>query len=329
MVGEDRFLIGEVLQNTKFNHPGEVCGSFSWGKIALGRLFVPYKNGCSLITKSYYKVMELRHLRYFVAVAEELNFSRAAQRLHIAQPALSNQIKSLEGELGVQLLERTRRVVRLTEAGKTLLSDARPLLADARTAEMHARGAQKGETGTLHIGYVLSTANARLASIIKAFRRDFPGVNPDLAQLPTGAQIAGLRNRQLDVGFVRPPVSSPEIQVEVIGEEKMVLAVAASDPLARKKRLTWDDLNGKMVLSVHPTVANYYYESFFALCRRHKVKLTVGPLLAGYSQQPLARFDRIRSDAHLGFGPRIRLLQSRFLQPARRWSRHPNVAGLA
>jgi DNA-binding transcriptional LysR family regulator len=155
--------------------------------------------------------MELRHLRYFVAVAEELNFSRAAQRLHIAQPALSNQIKALETELGVQLLERTRRIVRLTEAGKTLLADARPLLADAQTAELHARGAQKGKTGTIHIGYVLTTANARLASIIKAFRQEYPGVMPDLAQLATGLQIAGLRSRQLDIGFVRPPVNAPEL----------------------------------------------------------------------------------------------------------------------
>jgi DNA-binding transcriptional LysR family regulator len=224
--------------------------------------------------------MELRHLRYFVAVAEELNFSRAAQRLHIAQPALSNQIKALENELGVQLLERTRRIVRLTEAGKTLLADARPLLAGAQMAELHARGAQKGETGTLHIGYVFTTANAQLASIIKAFRQGYPGVEPDLAQLATGAQIAGLKNRQLDVGFVRPPVTAPEIETEVIGEEKMVLAVAAGDPLAKKKQLTWQDLDGRTVLSVHPTVANYYYESFFALCRQHKVKLTVGP----YSQ---------------------------------------------
>lgn len=224
--------------------------------------------------------MELRHLRYFVAVAEELNFSRAAQRLHIAQPALSNQIKALENELGVQLLERTRRIVRLTEAGKTLLADARPLLADAQMAELHARGAQKGETGTIHIGYVFTAANAQLASVIKAFRQGYPGVEPDLAQLPTGAQIAGLKSRRLDVGFVRPPVHAPEIETEVIAEEKMVLAVASGDPLARKKRLTWQDLDGKTVLSVHPSVANYYYESFFALCRQHKVKLAVGP----YSQ---------------------------------------------
>jgi len=221
--------------------------------------------------------MELRHLRYFVAVAEELNFSRAAQRLHIAQPALSNQIKALENELGVQLFERTRRVVRVTEAGKTLLADARPLLADAQATELHVRGTRKGETGTIHIGYVLTTANARLASIIKAFRQGYPGVQPDMAPMDTGSQIARLKNRQLDVGFVRPPVNAPELETEVIGEEKMVLAIASDDPLARKKRIAWHDLNGKTVLSVHPAVANYYYESFFAICRRHKVRLSIGP----------------------------------------------------
>jgi DNA-binding transcriptional LysR family regulator len=256
--------------------------------------------------------MELRHLRYFVAVAEELNFSRAAQRLHIAQPALSNQIKALETELGVLLLERTRRMVRLTEAGKTLLADARPLLADAQAAELHARGAQKGETGTIHIGYVLTTANARLASIIKAFRQNYPGVEPDLAQLATGAQIARLKNRQLDVGFVRPPVNAQELETEVIGEEKMVLAVSSGDPLARKKRLAWEDLNGKTVLSVHPSVANYYYESFFAACRQNKVKLLVGPysqdinsnlwlVSTGYGVTPITESAREFASSSLAF----------------------------
>jgi DNA-binding transcriptional LysR family regulator len=269
--------------------------------------------------------MELRHLRYFVAVAEELNFSRAAQRLHIAQPALSNQIKALENELGVQLLERTRRIVRLTDAGKTLLSDARPLLADAQTAELHARGAQKGETGTIHIGYVLTTANTQLASIIKAFRESYPGVMPDLAQLATGAQIVGLKNRQLDVGFVRPPVNAHELETEVLGEEKMVLAVASSDPLAKKRRLSWQDLNGRVVLSVHPTVANYYYESFFALCRHYKVKVSIGPysqdihsnlwlVSTGYGVTPITESAREFSPASLTFcdlppdGPKIQTL---------------------
>jgi LysR family hca operon transcriptional activator len=269
--------------------------------------------------------MELRHLRYFVAVAEELNFSRAAQRLHIAQPALSNQIKSLENELGVQLLERTRRIVRLTEAGKTLLADARPLLADAQAVELHARGAQKGETGTIHIGYVLTTANAQLASVIKAFRQSYPGVVPDLAQLPTGAQMAALKNRQLDVGFVRPPVNAPELETEVIGEEKMVLAVASGDPLARKKRLTWQDLNGKTVLSVHPTVSNYYYESFYAVCRQHNVKLLAGPysqdihsnlwlVSTGYGVTPITESAREFASSSLAFcdlpadGPTIQTL---------------------
>ena len=269
--------------------------------------------------------MELRHLRYFVAVAEELNFSRAARRLHIAQPALSNQIKALETELGVLLLERTRRMVRLTEAGKTLLSDARPLLADAQTAELHARGAQKGETGTIHIGYVLTTANVRLASIIKAFRQSHPGVEPDLAQLATGAQIAALRARQLDVGFVRPPVNAPELQTEVIGEEKMVLAVSSGDPLARKKRLAWQDLNGCTVLSVHPSVANNHYESFYAVCRRNNVKLVVGPysqdihsnlwlVSTGYGVTPITESAREFASSSLAFldlpadGPAIQTL---------------------
>lgn len=269
--------------------------------------------------------MELRHLRYFVAVAEELNFSRAAQRLHIAQPALSNQIKALENELEVQLLERTRRMVRLTEAGKTLLADARPLLADAQTAELHVRGAQKGETGTIHIGYVLTAANARLASIIKAFRQSYPNVEPDLAQLATGAQITALKNRRLDVGFMRPPVSAPEIETEVIGEEKMVLAVASGDPLARKKRLTWNELKGKTVLSVHPSVANYYYESFFAACRRNKVRYVVGPysqdihsslwlVSTGYGVTPITESVREFASSSLAFvdlpadGPTIQTL---------------------
>jgi len=269
--------------------------------------------------------MELRHLRYFVAVAEELNFSRAARRLYIAQPALSNQIKALENELEVQLLERTRRIVRLTEAGRTLLADARPLLAGAQTAELHARGAQKGETGTIHIGYVLTAANARLASVIKSFRQGYPNVMPDLAQLPTGAQIAGLKDRRLDVGFMRPPVKAPELETEVIAEEKMVLAVSSGDPLARKKRLTWRDLDGKTVLSVHPSVSNYYYESFFAICRRHKVRTSLGPysqdihsnlwlVSTGYGVTPTTESAREFSSSNLVFcdlpadGPRIQTL---------------------
>jgi DNA-binding transcriptional LysR family regulator len=269
--------------------------------------------------------VELRHLRYFVAVAEELNFSRAALKLHVAQPALSNQIKALENELGVQLLERTRRMVRLTEAGRTLLAEAKPLLAGAQMAELHVRGAQKGERGTLHIGYVLTAANARLASVIKTFRESYPGVESDLAQLATGAQVEGLLTRRLDVGFVRPPVKAREIETEVIGEEKMVLAVAASDALARKKRVAWRDLHGKTLLTVHPTVANYYYESFLAVCRQHRVKLAMGPyaqdihtnlwlVSTGYGVTPITESARQFAPSSMAFldlpadGPTIQTL---------------------
>jgi len=220
--------------------------------------------------------MELRHLRYFVAVAEELNFSRAAEQLHIAQPALSNQIKALETELGVQLLERTRRTARLTEAGKSLLEDARHLLESAQMAEMRAKKAEKGETGTLRIGYVLTAANARLASVIKAFRRIYPGVELDFAQMPTGVQIAALKERRLDVGFLRPPVAAAELATELIAEERMVLAVSSEDSLARKKKIVWQDLSGKTIIMVHPNTANTFYDRFLALCRKHQVAVQIG-----------------------------------------------------
>jgi DNA-binding transcriptional LysR family regulator len=220
-------------------------------------------------------------LRYFVTVAEELNFSRAAKRLHIAQPALSNQIKALEAELGVQLLERTRRMSRLTAAGAALLADARSLLEQAQMAEVRVRKAQRGETGTIHIGYVLTAANALLTSIIKAFRAQYPGVEPELTQMNTAALIVGLRERRLDVAFLRPPLDFPELASETIAEERMVLAVSSEDALAKKKRVEWGDLEGKTVLVVHPSVANYYYDRFFALCRKHKVKVNMGP----YSQE--------------------------------------------
>src|SRR5690348_1860907 len=120
--------------------------------------------------------MELRHLRYFVAVAESLSFRRAAERLHMAQPPLSAQIKSLEGELGVRLFQRSTRIVRLTRAGEVFFAEARALLAAALEAERRVKEAEQGLVGTIRLGVIAPAANAWLAGVLRLFRRQFPGV---------------------------------------------------------------------------------------------------------------------------------------------------------
>src|SRR5262249_54630806 len=154
--------------------------------------------------------MELRHLRYFVAVAEELSFRRAAEKLNLAQPPLSAQIKSLETELGVRLLERTTRSVSLTHAGRVFLEEARSVLAASSQAERRAQDAAHGLVGTLRLGVVAPTANAWLAAILRRFRQRFPSVQLSVFDLTTPDQLRRLRENALDAALVRPPVGFPE-----------------------------------------------------------------------------------------------------------------------
>jgi len=150
--------------------------------------------------------MELRHLRYFVAVAEDLSFTHAAKRLHIGQPPLSQAIKALEEDIGAQLFERSRRWVRLTEAGTLFLHDARQILSLATTAAQSARRAQNGEIGELNIGFNSSTPfTSTFANTINAYRSQFPRVTLHFFELPTMQQIDAIRARKIDLGFVRPP----------------------------------------------------------------------------------------------------------------------------
>src|SRR5437764_2755099 len=155
--------------------------------------------------------MELRHLRYFVAVAEDLNFRRAAERLHLAQPALSAQIKSLEDELEVRLLERNTRSVKLTAAGRVFLEEARTVLAAASQAAHRARKAEHGLVGTLRLGVIAAVANVWLARILRGFHQRFPGVQLSLFDLTSPEQLQRLHTGDLDAGLLRPPVSFPEL----------------------------------------------------------------------------------------------------------------------
>ncbi len=169
--------------------------------------------------------MELRHLRYFVAVAEELHFGRAAQRLRMAQPPLSRQIRQLERDVGLLLLERTKRHVALTPAGRVLLDDARRLLAQAEEAISDARRAARGETGRLSVGFVGSATYDLLPQVLRVFHRRFPKVELLLHEWSSSVQQQAIVEGRLHIGFVRPAVLDDAIEARVMQREPMMLAL--------------------------------------------------------------------------------------------------------
>lgn len=212
--------------------------------------------------------MELRHLRYFVAVAEELNFRRAAERLNLAQPALSAQIKGLEIELAVKLFERTTRLVKLTPAGRVLLEEARLVLSAAKQAEHRAKKAEEGFVGTLRVGLIAPTANAWLARILRGFQQQFPGVQISLFDLTSTEQLRRLHSGELDAGLLRPPIGSPQLDYKFVEESRQVLAAPIGHRLGRKRKIEWKDFDGEGLVMMHPTVQHGYYDSFLAACAK-------------------------------------------------------------
>lgn len=179
--------------------------------------------------------MELRHLRYFVTVATELHFGRAAEKLHISQPPLSMQIRALEDELGVVLLHRTRRHVSLTRAGKAFLEDARQILQRADQAVRTARRAERGEIGELAVGFISVADYNLLPVVLREFRRQYPMVKLSLKESTTDAQIADLIDGRIDVGFLLPPVAESSIESEPILREPLIAALPERHPLANGK----------------------------------------------------------------------------------------------
>ena len=181
--------------------------------------------------------MELRHLRYFVAVAEELHFTRAAERLHIAQPPLSLQIRALETELGVQLFERTRRSVALTDAGHALLIRAREMLSIAQALPEELQRVARGEVGQLRIGFSSTLPLTKvLRDVVADHRRSLPGVALHLREMHTQLQFDSLRRGELDVGLVRYNERAPEgIRLEVLRRDPLRLVVPSAHRFARRK----------------------------------------------------------------------------------------------
>jgi DNA-binding transcriptional LysR family regulator len=182
--------------------------------------------------------MELRQLRYFVAVAEELHFRRAAERLHISQPPLSQQIRALEGELGLALLIRTRRRVQLTPAGEAFLRDARAILGELDGAVVTARRIDAGQTGRLRIGFVGSALLSIVPGTVERFRASRPGVAIELRERSTVDQLRAVGVGVIDVGLVRPPIDDEQgLRAETVLRERTVAALPATHPLAALARV--------------------------------------------------------------------------------------------
>ncbi|WP_298670348.1 LysR substrate-binding domain-containing protein [uncultured Sphingomonas sp.] len=216
--------------------------------------------------------MDLRHLRYFLCVAEEMHFGRAAQRLGISQPPLSQQIRALEDELGVRLFDRTSRRVRLTEAGELFVPEARQTLLQAERAIEIARLARRGELGRLRVGFTSSGPFVPLiASALYRFRESHRDVELTLRELGREEQMEELRRGALDIVLVRgaePPPLPPDIVARCIIEEDMVVAMRAGHRLADcAADPTIADLAGvPLVLYAAPLGAGFN-EHFFSLCR--------------------------------------------------------------
>jgi DNA-binding transcriptional LysR family regulator len=244
-------------------------------------------------------IMELRHLRYFVAVAEELHFTRAAERLGIRQPPLSSQIHQLECELGTSLFHRLTRGVELTETGALLLDGARGILDQAERIKAGVQSRARGDTGCIHLGFAGSTCFQPLVpGIIRAYRERYPGivVTPDQSNTPL--LVARLRRREIDVAFVRPPLSDAEgLVVEPLVEEATVIVLPELHPRAGDRFMPLAALAEETLILFPRTIAPGLYDAIIASCQR-----------AGFSSKLGQEAPQISTTAHMvaaGFGVSI------------------------
>ncbi|MCG7325593.1 MULTISPECIES: LysR family transcriptional regulator [Achromobacter] len=214
--------------------------------------------------------MELRHLRYFTAVAEELHFTRAAARLGIGQPPLSQQIQQLEREIGTPLFLRLPRGIALTEAGAQFLEDARAILASADRAIDMARRLGRGERGAITVGFTASAVfHPYLPRAIRAYRDRYPDVRITLTESNTISLLRGLRAGEVDVAFVRPPyVLDAEFESERVLDEPMLIALPPGHPLSRKRAVPIAELADEdFVLYPRPIGAGLY-DAIQSACQR-------------------------------------------------------------
>lgn len=213
--------------------------------------------------------MELRHLKYFIVLAEELHFGRAAKRLGMSQPPLSQQIKQLEEEIGVVLLKRTKRQVVLTTAGEVFLDEARKSIAQTRHAVQAAQRAARGEIGQLSVGFVNSAVYGKIPAIFSLMRSRYPGVSLLLQDLTSEEQVEALKLNRIDVGLVRPPVVDAEsLTMRVIWQETLMIALPEGNPLTQKEEIAIEELAEESFIQIPRHVSPGYYDQCIRICAR-------------------------------------------------------------
>lgn len=212
--------------------------------------------------------MELRQIRSFIAVAHALSFSKAAHELHLSQPALSAQIQALESDLGVQLLIRNRRMVKLTRAGESFLQNAEALLQKIADARLQAQLIAQGNAGHLRVGFVASAALQLVPAIVLAFRKRYPKVSFDLKNIRTVDQVEALANNMLDAGFVRLPLTASNLIITPVHREPFVLAMSKNHPLARTKKFSLSDFAEEPFVAYGRRWAPEFYDTWVGICRR-------------------------------------------------------------
>ena len=222
--------------------------------------------------------MELRHIRYFLAVAEEQHFTRAAAKVGIGQPPLSQQIKDLEAEVGAALFHRLAHGAELTEAGKAFLAGVKEMPLIAERATMAARRAARGETGSLRVGFTASAAfNVVVSSAIRVFRRAYPEIYLTLEEANTTRLVTGLREGTLDAVFLRPGTpGSEELQLRRLSEEPMVVAVPERHPAAAHEEIDLAILKDDPFLLFPREFGPTLYDAIIEACRNAGFEPAIG-----------------------------------------------------
>jgi len=212
--------------------------------------------------------MELRHLRYFVTVAEELHYGQAAKRLNMTQPPLSQQIRQLEEELEVELFRRVGRNIELTDAGRVFLEEAQQTLALAEHAKQNARRAARGEIGKLDVGLVVTAAYSVVPSVLQAYRERCPSVKVILHELTTPEQTQSLRDNKIDIGFLRLPVFGDDLNIKTVFQEPLIIALPENHPLAAIEWISVEMLADEQFILSPPRLRLAWHDQVTCICQQ-------------------------------------------------------------